>query len=106
MCGNPGRPTKLTLPLANRVVSALRDGASLGAAAERAGVSRSTLHAWLRRGRDEPHGALLARVDAARADRPVGRPWQEVAAQLEEEFPEHWTLPTVNELLADFADQS
>ena len=47
------RNSKLTPDVADRIISAVRTGASEAAAAEAAGISRSTLSEWLSRGRGE-----------------------------------------------------
>ena len=47
------RNSKLTSDVADRIISAVRTGASEAAAAEAAGISRSTLSEWLSRGRGE-----------------------------------------------------
>jgi hypothetical protein len=48
-----GRPACLTLSVQALVVDALREGASLRQAAQRAGVSRATLYRWRARGLEE-----------------------------------------------------
>jgi len=50
------------------IVEAVRGGESLKAAATTAGISRTTLYAWIARGRDERHGALSVRSKRTRAN--------------------------------------
>ena len=61
------RNSKLTPDVADRIVSAVRSGASESAAAEAVGISRSTLSEWLSRGRGE-HGRPKRRVYADLVD--------------------------------------
>jgi hypothetical protein len=60
-----GRPTKLTPAIEERVLHAIKLGASRADAAQFAGIGERTLREWMRLGADEaegPHAALRARV--------------------------------------------
>jgi transposase len=48
-----GRPTKLNPAVANAICTNLASGASIEASAEAAGITRATVHNWLKRGRAE-----------------------------------------------------
>jgi hypothetical protein len=83
-----GRPTKITRPVADRIIEATCRGATREAAAAAGPVARSTLYGWLRRGRlnpDSPEGAFVARIDAAddEAERQCIEFWRE-------HFPKDW----------------
>src|SRR6266571_5179686 len=53
-CGEAvGRPEKLTEELARRLFEAVRAGVTKEVAADFARISRSTLHRWLARGKDD-----------------------------------------------------
>lgn len=54
----PGRPSKLTDEVSQRILDAVLEGAYLETAAQAAGVSPSTLHRWIRRGDDAEARAL------------------------------------------------
>jgi hypothetical protein len=57
----PGRPSKLTTDLVDRIVDAVLEGNYLETAAQVAGVGKSTLHRWLRRA-DEAEARALEHV--------------------------------------------
>lgn len=100
VCGNPsGRPSKLTPALADAIVVAARGGATVKAAAEDAGVGRRRLYGWIERGRREPHGVFLARLDAALNEKRQPD-WREALVRLEDEF-EHWQPLPIREVLRD-----
>lgn len=48
----PGRPTKLTADLTDRILDAVLAGAYLETSAQAVGISKSALHNWLRRGEE------------------------------------------------------
>lgn len=54
----PGRPSKLTDDVAQRILDAVLEGAYLETAAQAAGVSPRTLHRWVERGADAEARAL------------------------------------------------
>lgn len=58
----PGRPSKLTSDLSDRIVDAVRMGAYYDVAAEAVGIPRETLHRWMRRG-DDVIAQALEHVD-------------------------------------------
>lgn len=65
------RPPKLTPEVAKRIIDAVSDGAFFGDAAAYGGVTRQTLHIWMRKGRAQKRGKyhdLVAAIDKARAE--------------------------------------
>jgi hypothetical protein len=61
-----GRPTRLKPEVADAIVAAVAQGATLTQAAAWNGIGLRTLYDWLERGRAEPYGQLVARIEAAR----------------------------------------
>lgn len=51
-----GRPTKLDKRLQNRIVSALKTGASIEDVCQHVGIARSTFHDWVQRGQQGEDG--------------------------------------------------
>ncbi|MBI4815196.1 MAG: helix-turn-helix domain-containing protein [Deltaproteobacteria bacterium] len=77
-----GRPTKLTAALGRRVIRLVGTGVFLETAAAYAGVSRSTLYEWLRRGAEEAEGLFAefrAGIDIAVAKAEV-HDWDAIGA--------------------------
>lgn len=113
-----GRPTKLTPAVHASIVDSLRVGAYIETAAAAAGVSASTVHAWLRRAEDHPddcgspflefHEAVEraraeAELDAIRIIREAApRSWQAAAWYLERSHPKRWgrQAPAPSQLMA------
>ena len=65
------RPSKLTPECQQAICEAIRNGASLEEASDGAGISRKTLHRWMRRGerlRTGLHRAFYVAVGAALRD--------------------------------------
>ena len=104
-----GRPTKLTPELADRFVAMLKAGNYVTVAAHAAGLHRSTITVWLRRGQsqrvvDAPYREFRERVEQARAEGEVRNvaqiasaareSWQAAAWLLERQFPERWGRPS------------
>lgn len=99
-----GRPTKLTTEVEERIVSAVRGGNYLETAAAYAGIDKTTLHDWLRKGERgqgtefikfshsvkkamaESEMLGIARIQKAGAD----GAWQAEAWRLERRFAERW----------------
>lgn len=54
----PGRPSKLTAAIVEQLVDAVRLGAYFETAAQAAGIDKTTLYRWLRRGEDAIARAL------------------------------------------------
>jgi hypothetical protein len=110
-----GRPSKLTPALQAKLCDAIRSGNFLETAASFAGIDKSTLHRWLKRGDRERRGAchdFAAAVDKAVADSQalaVARiakaandgNWQASAWLLERRFPENWGRRDRHEIKAD-----
>ncbi len=105
-----GRPSKLDEHTTDKILEVLRVGGYVETAAQVAGVSRATFHAWMERGdpdgtkvADEPFREFRRRVDNARAEgeqasvaliRRAGvTDWKAVAWLLERQFPERWAGP-------------
>ena len=100
-----GRLTKLTAEVQQRICDALRTGNFLDTAAAYAGVEKTTLHAWLRRGRRASGGVY--REFASAVDRALAQAeardvaliakaasegsWQAAAWRLERRFSERWS---------------
>ncbi len=100
------RPTKLTPAVHASIVENLRAGAYIETAAAAAGVSASTVHAWLRRAEDHPEDCgspfleFLEAVEKARAEAELDairtireaapRSWQAAAWYLERSYPKRW----------------
>jgi hypothetical protein len=98
-----GRPPKLAPEILARICDALRAGNYRETAAAYAGVRKSTLYDWLRRGAKAPRGIyreLHDAVEKALADseardvaligKAADRDWQAAAWRLERKFPERW----------------
>ena len=103
------RPSKLTPEVQERIASFLRAGAYVGQAAEAAGIGRSTLDDWMRRGestaeKDRPYREFREAVEQARAEaetrhvaliaKASARSWQAAAWLLERQYPERWGKPS------------
>jgi len=100
-----GRPTKLDPERTERIVAAIAAGVSRSAAAEAAGIGRSTLMRWLAAARDGDAGYqdFLDLVKKAEADAEVAMvkvvksaaesgTWQAAAWWLERRRPKHFAL--------------
>ncbi|MBM3268913.1 MAG: helix-turn-helix domain-containing protein [Candidatus Sericytochromatia bacterium] len=97
-----GRPSKLTPEAAEIVATAIRAGASREAAAAQAGIARSTLYDWCKRGEsgDEQFTWFSDTLKKAEADleakalahilEAAGKSWQAAAWLLERRFPDRW----------------
>ncbi|MCS1351159.1 hypothetical protein [Mechercharimyces sp. CAU 1602] len=97
------RPTKLTPDVQQKILDAIRLGNYLETAAAYAGISKSTLYDWLRRGEREKSGRYkefsdavekhLAEVevrDLAVITRAAQENWRAAAWRLERKFPDRW----------------
>ncbi|SIS88550.1 hypothetical protein [Alicyclobacillus vulcanalis] len=98
-----GRPTKLTPELQKKICDAIRAGAYIETAAAYAGVNKTTLYDWLRRGARSKSGIYREFSDAiekalAEAEmrdlliigKAAEENWQAAAWRLERKFPERW----------------
>lgn len=98
-----GRPSKLTPELQERIVQAIRAGNYIETAAAYAGIAKSTLYDWLKRGARAKTGKYRAFSDAvqralAEAEvrdvaiigKAAQEQWQAAAWRLERKFPERW----------------
>jgi transposase len=98
-----GRRTKLTPDLQSKICSVLQVGNYIETAAAYAGVSKTTLYKWLKRGRREQSGQytdFVAAVEQALAHSEVDaiahitkaghENWQALAWRLERRFPAKW----------------
>lgn len=103
------RPTKLTPDVQDKIVSLLRAGGYVEAAAQAAGISPSTFHDWMARGErtgkaDKPYRDFKAAVDQARAEaesmhlalvsRAARDDWRAAAWLLERQHPDRWGKPS------------
>lgn len=98
----PGQPTKLTKPVAEKILQAVRDGNRLDTAALYAGVSREAFFTWLRKGRAadarQPYRGFVQQLDIALAGWEAGKvaaiskagdeEWQANAWMLERRLPD------------------
>lgn len=66
--GVPGRPSKLTPDVADRIIAAVLEGNYLATAAQAVGVGESTLYRWLQRGADVEARALERAEDLDAVD--------------------------------------
>ncbi len=98
-----GRPTKLTPDVLQTICLAVEKGNFIDIAAALAGVHRSTLHLWLKRGHAESTGiyrefaesleralATSEARDVERIDQAGEKYWQAIAWRLERRFPKRW----------------
>lgn len=101
-----GPPTALTEEVSRKVCDAIRGGNYLETAAAYAGISRTSLHEYLKRGRrkdaEEPFASFVAAVDEAMGEAETSfvvrvasaardpRHWTAAAWWLERRFPERW----------------
>lgn len=111
-----GRPTLLDQDRLERITDALRNGAYIEHAAQAAGISTSTYHGWMERGRNErdrrkaglaaddhetPYVEFLESVERAQSEAAVdllgeianharNGTWQAAAWILERKFPRQW----------------
>lgn len=99
---NMGRPSKLDKKVTDKIVSYLRAGSYIETAAAASGITKQTLHSWLRRGADgeEPYAAFCEEVETAQAEGEVRclaliasaaqKQWQAAAWLLERRYPEKY----------------
>lgn len=98
-----GRPDKLTPEVTAQITDAIHAGNYLDTAAAYGGISKVTLHGWLKRGRRQKTGKYRDFVDAmekalARAEvqlvlgvaRWAQKDWRPAAWMLERKFPTRW----------------
>jgi hypothetical protein len=117
-----GRPTSLTPEVSTRILDIIKAGGYVEAAAQAAGVSRSTFHAWFDRGHpdgvvtdpekpdervrrkdDEPFRVFRAKVEQAKAEgeainvarvsAAAVKDWKAAAWILERTHPDRWGGP-------------
>lgn len=99
----PGRPEKLTPELQQKIVDAIRMGAYIETAAAYAGINKSTLYDWMRRGARAKSGkykefsnaiekalAESEMRDLAVIAKASQENWQAAAWRLERKFPDRW----------------
>lgn len=99
----PGRPTKLTAALAERIFASLRVGAFVEQACAAEGISKDTAYVWLKRGAREaegPHRDFRDGVYKAQAQFEIAalnglagfgdEEWTSIAWRLERKFPDRW----------------
>ena len=105
------RPTKLTEPVRERVVTAIRAGNYAESAARAAGIAPSTYYRWIERGEREREGIhrdFLEAVRLAEAEaevhavalirRAMAEDWRAALAYLERRYPGRWRRHTSTEL--------
>jgi len=99
----PGRPEKLTPELQQKIVDAIRMGAYIETAAAYAGINKSTLYDWMKRGARAKSGkykefsnaiekalAESEMRDLAVIAKASQENWQAAAWRLERKFPDRW----------------
>ena len=118
-----GRPTKLNDEVQAKIVNSVRQGNYLETASAYAGINKSTLHDWLRRGErekqrvekdprnrvrkaEQPFVTFSDLVEKALAEAEVNdvnvineatrTDWKASAWRLERKFPERWGYKTEN----------
>jgi len=101
-----GRPRKLTRPVQDRIVKAIRLGASYALAAASASITDRTMYAWMAQGRNANSGMhfrfyqAVKKAEADAAERALGRlqlaakngTWQADAWLLERRYREDYAL--------------
>jgi transposase len=99
-----GRPTKLTKELQNKICRAIQQGNYIETASAYAGVHKSTIYDWLKRGNEETSGIYKDFSDAVEKALAVSEMrdlkiisdsaregnWQASAWRLERRFPTRW----------------
>lgn len=99
----PGRPEKLTPELQQKIVDAIRMGAYIETASAYAGINKSTLYDWMKRGARAKSGKYKEFSDAiekalaesemrdlAVIAKASQENWQAAAWRLERKFPDRW----------------
>jgi hypothetical protein len=108
------RPSKINRKAADRVLEAVRQGATREAAASAGPIARSTLYAWIREGRlhpDSAAGAFVEELERADAVAELAatkawvawfdRDWRACAEYLARRFPQRWArLDSIEALVA------
>jgi len=101
-----GRPRKLTRPVQDRIVKAIRLGASYAIAAASASITDRTMYAWMAQGREANSGVhfrfyqAIKKAEADAAERALGRlqiaakngTWQADAWLLERRYRDDYAL--------------
>lgn len=122
------RPTKLNFDTHNKIITAIRAGNYIETAAAYAGVNKSTLYEWLKRGErekqrvaensrygirksEEPYVEFSNAVEKALAEAEIRdvaiiakaaqEQWQAAAWRLERKFPDRWGRKDKVDLSAD-----
>jgi transposase len=99
----PGRPSKLTPEVQERIISAIRAGNYASVAAAYAGVGERTFYTWMEKGESQPSGKYAQfrhAVKSAESEAEVRAvatiqklmpdTWQAAMTYLERKFPNRW----------------
>jgi hypothetical protein len=113
----PGRPSKLTWELLDRLAAFIHQGDFLAVACRRAGIAQQTFRNWRARGRDARSGiwrALCEAIEYAEAcaesaavrdlRRAGEKDWHSYACFLSHRWPERWADKKVDALAAATAE--
>lgn len=105
--GNRGRGSKLNDDRADAIVRMIGAGHNLVSAAAAAGISETTFHNWMRRGRESSSGKyfdFMKRIKEAEAKAEIAilekikehgdRQWQAYAWIMERRYPKNWAQQT------------
>lgn len=102
-----GRPTKLTKETAQKVIDNIHMGCFIDTAAAAAGIARSTLHEWLRKGEEDlkakkrtvaagfkreydSAAAMAEQMMVELIDKAAKTEWKAAAWKLERKWPDRW----------------
>jgi hypothetical protein len=86
--GKPGRPSKLTPELQEKIVTAIRAGNYAEIAAGYAGIGTTTYYRWMQQGEEQSSGRYREFREAVKAAE--GEAEIRAVAMVQKQMPEHW----------------